>query len=156
MKENFTKIIRPCKTPCGWTFCTILFIYGNLSIIGVEGPTKDGNCKGACGQIVTHDWDITEFGKGWSSETITKFRGIWNMWHLNDMTPGTPRQMDYLRTIPGGIPNYSTACKILEQADLLVDDGYKYGSKWLREEVPDDVIEWLMALPDSPTKPAWV
>lgn len=156
MKENFTKIIRPCKTPYGWTFCKISFIYGSLSIVGVEGPTKGGECKGACGQIAMHDWDITEFGKGWSSETITKFRGIWNMWHLNDMTPGTPRQMDYLRTIPGGIPNYSTACKILEQADLLVDDGYKYGSKWLREEVPEDVIEWLMALPDSPTKPAWV
>lgn len=34
--------------------------------------------------------------------------------------------------------------------------GYKYGSAWIREEVPKDVIEWLFSLPDSTEKPAWV
>ncbi len=27
--------------------------------------------------------------------------------------------------------------------------GYKYGSRWLREEVPADVLEWLQSLPDG-------
>ena len=34
--------------------------------------------------------------------------------------------------------------------------GYKYGSKWLKEEVPEEVLNFLKSLPDSPTKPAWI
>ena len=34
--------------------------------------------------------------------------------------------------------------------------GYKYGSAWLYEEVPDDVIEWLFSLPPAAREPAWV
>lgn len=34
--------------------------------------------------------------------------------------------------------------------------GYRYGTKWLRREVPEAVLEWLKALPKTDTKPAWV
>jgi hypothetical protein len=34
--------------------------------------------------------------------------------------------------------------------------GYKYGSSWMREDVPDDVIEWLFSLPDSRKRPTWI
>ena len=34
--------------------------------------------------------------------------------------------------------------------------GYKYGSAWLKEEVPQEVIDWLFALPDATVTPAWV
>lgn len=34
--------------------------------------------------------------------------------------------------------------------------GYKYGTAWKREEVPQDVIEWLFSLPKSKVAPAWV
>lgn len=34
--------------------------------------------------------------------------------------------------------------------------GYKYGTKWLIEEVPEDVLEFLYSLPESVKKPAWV
>lgn len=156
MRENFTKIIRPCKTDGGWTYCSIKFDDGILSITGVEGPRKGGNCTGTCGQIVMSELDVKEYGKDWDVDLVAKFREVWNRWHLNDLVPGTPKQMEYLRATPGCGRDYSTDCKMLEQANLLVDDGYKYGSGWRREEVPEDVIEWLMALPDSPTKPAWV
>jgi hypothetical protein len=33
---------------------------------------------------------------------------------------------------------------------------YKYGTKWLKEEVPQDVIDWLLSLPTSEVKPVWV
>ena len=32
--------------------------------------------------------------------------------------------------------------------------GYEYG--WQKVEVPQDVIDWLFALPDTPVSPAWV
>lgn len=34
--------------------------------------------------------------------------------------------------------------------------GYKYGTSWLTEEVPQEVIDWLFSLPDTKVKPAWV
>lgn len=48
-----------------------------------------------------------------------------------------------------------------EHPDGLLDKpcpvcGYKYGHGWLQEEVPHEIIDWLFALPDSNTKPAWV
>jgi hypothetical protein len=34
--------------------------------------------------------------------------------------------------------------------------GYKYGTSWLKEDVPEDVIRWLGNLPDTKKTPAWV
>lgn len=34
--------------------------------------------------------------------------------------------------------------------------GYGYGTAWLREDVPQDVLDWLFALPDTRRRPAWV
>lgn len=34
--------------------------------------------------------------------------------------------------------------------------GYSYGSGWIKEEIPEEVITWLLSLPDSKKKPAWI
>lgn len=34
--------------------------------------------------------------------------------------------------------------------------GYKYGTAWNLEKVPEEVISWLFALPDSDKVPAWL
>lgn len=34
--------------------------------------------------------------------------------------------------------------------------GYKYGTSWIKEDVPQDVLDWLFALPDSTVEPAWI
>lgn len=34
--------------------------------------------------------------------------------------------------------------------------GYKYGTSWIKEEVPQDVIDWLFSLPSSTVEPAWI
>lgn len=34
--------------------------------------------------------------------------------------------------------------------------GYKYGSSWNTVEVPQEVIDWLFALPGTAVRPAWV
>ncbi len=156
MSDSFSKIVRPCKTERGWTYCSIKFIDGRLSITGVEGPRKDGDCAGSCGQIVMSEWDVKEYGKGWDADSVVKFREIWNRWHLNDMCAGSPKQEEFLRQHPSERRDYTATCKLLEEAGLLVDYGYKYGSAWLSEQAPSDVLDWLKALPVSPTKPAWV
>lgn len=34
--------------------------------------------------------------------------------------------------------------------------GYKYGTSWVKEDVPEEIIEWLENLPDTKITPAWV
>jgi hypothetical protein len=34
--------------------------------------------------------------------------------------------------------------------------GYKYGTKWLHEDVPENILEWLYNLPDTDKNPAWI
>lgn len=54
----------------------------------------------------------------------------------------------------------STIIKICSEDGLLCKPcpvcGYKYGTAWQLEEVPQEVIDWLFALPDTTKLPAWV
>lgn len=34
--------------------------------------------------------------------------------------------------------------------------GYKWGTQWRAERIPDDVLQWLEQLPDTDRRPAWV
>ena len=158
---------------------------GRLSISGVEGPRPNGDCYGACGQIDMHlrgHEGCIAPAPGWDLERLQKFFGVWSRWHLNDMRAGSPAQEEFLRHHADawaayrasalkeacGIENapcvypesyYSWACKVLAEAGLNPDprhDGYRYGSAWLKEEVPEDVLSWLQALPDTNAVPAWI
>lgn len=84
------KIVRP--SVCGVyggtasAFAEIKLEDGKLSICGVVGPTRNGNCKGSCGQC------YEEIGSGtpteqWTAEMLAKFCEIWKEWHLNNMRP---------------------------------------------------------------------
>jgi len=54
----------------------------------------------------------------------------------------------------------STLVKVCDEQGILCKPcpvcGYKYGTAWQREEVPQDVLDWLFALPDAERTPAWV
>lgn len=159
---DFTKIVRfgTFKTYNDRslsTYAEIKFKDGKLSICGVEGPYSNGNAYGSCGQC--RDFEINELAPGWTDETLQTFRDVWNEWHLNDMKAGTPEQEAYLKAheFPGyPVSHYDWASELLEKAGLNPDNGYKYGSAWLRQEVPDNVIDFLQSLPDTDKTPAWV
>lgn len=34
--------------------------------------------------------------------------------------------------------------------------GYKYGTAWIKEEVPKYIIEWLFKLPEAEVEPTWI
>ena len=145
-------------------FCRIqLDLPNNLSITGVEGPLKSGNCRGACDQIVMHEWEITKYAPGWSRELEQEFRAVWDRWHMNGMRAGTHPQMEYLRAIEDEFPGYPVshyewAVDKLKDAGLDPDPdtGYRYGSAWLKEPLPQSVIDFLTSLPDTDRTPAWV
>lgn len=144
---------------------------GKLSISGVIGPKRNGDCAGSCGQFIMSFKEYDHRGHctlsditaapGWDAETIRRFFDTWDRWRLNDMKAGSKAQEDYLRAHPvvAVYPesHYEKASKALADAGLNPDaDGYKYGHAWKREEVPADVLEFLHSLPDTDKQPAWV
>jgi hypothetical protein len=147
---------------------------GRLSITGVEGPLSNGNALGSCGQINMHlresnrkDW---RYNAGYDSATMDKLLEVWERWHLNDLKAGTPAQEAFIDVHKHEFDRldwYGDACKMLQAVDLLVAEhepeqmvwgvgrGYRYGTAWLSEEVPSEVIEFLFGLPATLKTPAW-
>lgn len=153
------KIVRVGKCREDDVYCKIEIKNGKLSISGVIGPLANGNCSGPAGQIIMSDWAISEYAPGWSKELEQAFRDVWHRWHLNDMKAGTPAQEAELRKyeFPGAPTSYYTWAKgIIETAGLQPDNGYYYGSSWLTEALPNDVVVFLESLPPADKTPAWV
>jgi len=150
----------------GRTFCKITISEDKdmerkmLSICGVEGPKANGDCKGSCGQI--HDSIlINTFADGWDSEKLAKFINVWEKWHLNDMNAGTPKQKKAIEEWEkNNRYDFEEACKHLTKIGVYVDkhngENYRYGTQWLYEEIPTEVLEFLENLPESKVTPAWV
>jgi len=242
------KVVLLGTTPYASTtipiFCRIEYKEGNLSITGVEGPKKNGNCLGGCGQIVDNLVPAEiQPSKGWTQELIEEFIAVWKLWHLNDMRAGCEHQRAQWRrwtclecgqqwdspirpssctpNISGEVTEYCPSCTrrnvwsgttlpswghcpghydpmkeetcsspkrpatsediqraIQETARTGVglirgpgqryycsEDkmskpcpvcGYRYGSQWLWEEIPVEVIEFLESLPETEVQPVWV
>lgn len=86
--------------------------------------------------------------EGFEYSDILKIQSIWNRWHLNDMRAGTPKQEEFIREWKLSHKyDYTEACKALAEVRLLYDNGYKYGSSWIKEDVPIEVIKYLFSLP---------
>lgn len=146
----------------GRVYCSIEIENGKLSISGVEGPLASGNALGGCGQIQDHLQPIQKFEPGWSDDLLAKFVDVWNAWHLNDMNAGCQHQRAMgwgtRKVKDGGLAGWiyekddpeGVLCKPCPEC------GYEYGTKWLKEELPADVIKFLESLPDSEYQPAWV
>lgn len=235
------------------TFAKIEFKSGKLSICGVEGPRKSGNCTGSCGQIdmgYKENPGMITPGPGWTRAKLDKFMEIWDKWHLNDMRSGcehqraenwgkktliivhydlsretwearrkieakvqqgireqgkaeiAPHEQEILNLplslcYPGediyerdvslanlrniinryytekkrenklstGIYEHPEDSKFNSDNEFHPEGvlckpcpvcGHKFGTGWLKEEVPEDVLKFLRALPNSPVVPAWV
>ncbi len=146
VRENgdFEKVVLLGKGNCGDVFCNIRYKGGNLAIAGVEGPKRNGDCRGSCGQIVMHAPAIEHLATGWTQSLVADFWKKWNRWHLNDMQAACEHQRargETWKTHP------SAVCP---------DCQYSLGSAWQHEEVPTDILGWFRALPDTDKKPAWV
>ena len=174
------KVVRVGTTLAGYPeaqrsiFAKIEYKDGKLSVSGVIGPKSNGDAHGSCGQFIMSFKEYDERGHAtldeitpapaWDAALVRRFFDAWHRWHLNDLTAGSPAQEQYLRDNP--IPqseyaypksHYDVACAKLAEAGLNPDaNGYKYGTAWMREEVPDEVIAFLHALPEADQKPAWV
>lgn len=139
-------------------FVTIRWEAPRLSFTGVEGPKDNGNCAGGAGQIVL---ESEHPAPGWEAEDVERLNEVWRRWHLNDMNAGSPAQEEWVREHKHEFPGwpmsfYDWACEQLAAAGLHPDpDGYRYGSAWLSEDVPDDILDYLWSLPNTLRAHPW-
>lgn len=153
VSEMDAKVVCLGKTSDGYAFCTIKWDGKRLSITGVIGPKSNGDCRGSCGQIVD-SLKMESYCTGWDEVKVARFQEIWNVWHLNDMRAGCEHQRKLPEFKAVRLPNGGWNChKYPDEGGILCKPcptcGHEYGSKWLHEDVPGEVIEWLFALPES-------
>ncbi|WP_298993216.1 hypothetical protein [uncultured Desulfovibrio sp.] len=93
--NSFTHIVNIGRGLDGSIFCRIKVRTKEkgvfLSIVGVEGPQRNGNCKGGCGQIADtleeyNDTQKITYAEGWDEASTLMFVHIWKQYHLNDLT----------------------------------------------------------------------
>jgi hypothetical protein len=185
--EDFERILNPGTVPHRQegrapvpVFVKVKYRDGRLSITGVEGPLRNGNAVGSCGQIVDtlarKDFTPTPGDGAFWAMKSRKLRQVWERWHLNDMRPECTHQRALgwvekaavkVAVKPPAPFNYKTEEKGLgwlyekEHPEGLLcrpcpECGYKYGSEWRREEVPESVLRFLYECPEAATTPAWV
>ena len=176
---NWTRTYRPGVARDGAVWVRASWTDGRLSICGVVGPHRNGDCRGSSGQIVDELADTTPDDRKWTRETIDQLADIWNRWHLNDMRPGcehqradgwTDRPIDptkptntYGKHFDGQTsPTWNMLARVRENEHpdgLLCRPcptcGHKYGTGWLREDVPTDVLDALLTLPAATTECPW-
>lgn len=151
-----------------------------LSMHGVIGPMKNGDALGSCGQISDTILDAErrheiKHAEGWDRSKVFELLAIWDAWHLNDMRAGCEHQRaerwDNERIDPAEVPNSHAnrdergilAMWVTQEEHpkgLLSKPcgtcGYEYGSAWLHEELPRDIINRLERFPVSTSIPAWI
>lgn len=152
---------------------------GRLSITAVEGPDQHGNAAGGAGQCRDALERIGKYRPGWDAATVARLRDVWERWHLNDMRAGCEHQRAAGwsdRPIDPDKPTDSYGIHFEGQQSpswnllgwvrpdehpggLLTREceecGYRYGTAWVREDVPADVVEWLRDLPQAERKHPW-
>ena len=127
---------------------TITYTDGRLSITG------DDEANGSSGQIWGRRGQsahVDECAPGWTPEKIAQLDAVWRDWHLNDVRAGSPAQRAHVAAL-GNVP-YKVARDSLKVAGLSPDPSYihngkpyTYGSAWLSEPVPADVLAFLESL----------
>ena len=140
----------------GPVFVFVKYDGTRLSVTHVEGPESNGRSRGPCGYVGTHcEWEGMEPAPG---VDVARLLQAAEAWHLNDMRAGSPAQRAHLKAHPitDRLNYYDAACASLAAAGLNPDPGhlidgkpYRYRSRWLFEPVPEDVLQFLAALPDN-------
>jgi len=138
--------LKPCTRPVkDW-----------ITLLPVENAIRlsiCGSMRGCCGQIQDQLKTMKFKQLNITEEELNRLLKIWDEWHLNDMKPGTIRQEKRIKekAIQNKPQDFYLHCRqLLEKENLLIDNGYEYGSQWLFAPLPDDVIKFLNEFPSSP------
>ena len=114
-------------------------------VLSIQGDhyLKYDKTPDSCGQCID---ELKAFS---DIKDVDKFIDVWEEYHLNDLHAGTPEQEDALdKEFGKNYPDYAIQCAYLKEIGLyeveLNGKPYKYGHAWLFEEVPQDVLDFVV------------
>ena len=91
-----------------------------------------------------------------NNKTFNQIYNIWKLYHLNDMNAGSPKQTEIINKYFNSNPfpyDYDLVCSALDSLGLLDDNSYiyndkpyRYGSAWLKTEIPAPVKNQITSL----------
>ena len=130
-----------------------------INLVEIEIELRTDNVLSICGNVWNNlKTDIVSGGQNLDTlkpyfkhnVLFKKLHRIWELYHLNDMQAGTPLQMAHLETVHHKCTDsnwYDWACLELEKVELLTttykNKPYKFGSQWIKKEIPQDILEFL-------------
>lgn len=109
----------------------------NQIVLSICGSTRKNNGFCQC---------LDQIKESNNNPLFNRLYRLWKNYHLNDMHPGTEKQEKALKEArEKQLTNYdySENCKYLESINLLYDNGYKYGTKWLYREIPQNDLQLI-------------
>ena len=82
------------------------------------------------------------------NETYNTIYMMWKKHHLNDMHAGTEAQEKALEEAgyTSWANNYYECCDYLKSIGLYEDNGYKFGTGWLKREIPQEDLQIIEGL----------
>lgn len=111
-----------------------------------------------------------KFKNGWNRKKLITLLNIWDRWHLNDMHAGCEHQRaekwneipidpsyptnKYVKFGGNTLSSWNMAVWLPESQGGLLGKacsvcGYRYGTAWLFEELPQYVLDWFESLPSE-------
>ncbi len=137
---------------------------------GENGPefSASGTYDRGAGQC------IDAIAKAYPSDAmVQRIARVWEVYHLNGMNAGTPKQRAYLAANPdegGKLDAFDIACASLKAAGLYEDRdisglratggfpaevvngsrGYRYGERWVYAEIPAEVLAEIASWSKAP------
>jgi len=101
-----------------------------------------GSSKNYCGQIIDMltPENIPWLARKMTWEKLNRIKEIWRRWHLNDLRPNCIHQS----VIPTDIPYDEWIRRVAIETEKCPLK-YSYGSKWLLEPLPEDVISEILS-----------
>jgi hypothetical protein len=108
-----------------------------LSLVGDIKRPGASDIDGG-GQIHDHLAEIEDIDLSIPAADRDRLKIEWQRWHLNDMRAGCTHQRD----ARWNMDQLSQPCPVC---------GYRFGSAWLTEPVPEEIVEWLRTFPARAT-----
>ena len=112
----------------------LMYIFSASGII-FNSRNSDAVCCGQC---------LDEINNYIKNPLMNEIFSIWKEFHLNDLKPGTKKQLIEVEkfrkenNITGFA--YKKECDYLKSVNLLIDRGIKWGSVWFCMEIPENIV----------------
>ena len=133
--------------------------YGNgrkSNAVDIEMELKDGRFSASGNiwnsrhtDIVSGGQNIDEIAEHFKgNKDVQEIHSLWKQYHLNDMHAGTQKQEEALMKKFGNrnASDYDKHVEYLKSQGLYEDNGYRYGSGWLKWDIPKQDEQRIQSL----------